>query len=175
MDANYGANNKIVTKQQYDELKARIQELLESKNLHSQLETAIAIAVEAHKGLVDKAGMPYILHPLRVMGSVDSIDEKIVAVLHDVVEDTSISFEDLLDKGIESRLIHSLRLLTHDKDVAYEDYIKDIAINPIARNVKLADLKDNSNLDRLKEKTKKDYQRLEKYKEAIFFLENFTS
>lgn len=172
MDANYGANNKIVTKQRYDELKIRMQELLESKNLHNQLETAIAIAVEAHRGQVDKAGMPYILHSLRVMGSMDSLDEKIVAVLHDVVEDTNISFDNLLDKGIESRLVHSLRLLTHSKDIPYEDYIKNIAINLIARNVKLADLKDNSNLDRLKEKTEKDYERLEKYKQAILFLKN---
>ena len=139
--------------------------------LADQLEIAIAIAVEAHKGQTDKADMPYILHPLRVMNSVNTLEEKIIAVLHDVVEDTSITFHFILEKGIDKHLIDVLRLLTHEKAVPYEDYIQKIAINRLATQIKLADLRDNSNLDRLKEKTDKDYQRLEKYRKAIAFLE----
>lgn len=141
------------------------------KKLSEQLEIAISIAVEAHRGQTDKADMPYILHPLRVMSNVDSLEAKIVAVLHDVVEDRPITFEFFKEKGIDESLIDTLRLLTHEKTISYEDYIKQIATDPLAIQVKLADLKDNSNLDRLKEKTDKDYQRLEKYKKAIAFLE----
>lgn len=142
------------------------------KKLSEQLEIAISIAVEAHRGQTDKADLPYILHPLRVMGNVNSLEAKIVAVLHDVVEDTPITFDVLLDKGIEPLLVDVVKLLTHTKEISYENYIRKIATNPLAIQVKLADLKDNSNLDRLKEKTDKDYQRLEKYKKAIAFLED---
>lgn len=141
--------------------------------LADQLEIAISIAVAAHKGQADKADMPYILHPLRVMNNVNTLEEKIVAVLHDVVEDTPITFDFLLEKGIDKHLVDTLRLLTYEKAVPYEIYIQKTATNPLAIRVKLADLTDNSNLDRLKEKTDKDYQRLEKYRKAIAFLEEY--
>lgn len=134
------------------------------------LEIAIRIAVNAHFGQLDKGGEPYIFHPLRLMGSVSTIEEKIVAVLHDVVEDSSYSFSDLEKSGIPEVCIDVLKLLTHDKDVPYMDYIKEIATNSIAKAVKLADLRDNSDLSRLKVITEKDKERLKKYQLAIEYL-----
>ncbi len=138
--------------------------------MNNILEIAISIATEAHKGQKDKGGNDYILHPLRVMDSVNTIDEKIVAILHDVIEDSDMIFDDLLQKGIPENLINVLRLLTHDSEIPYFDYIKSISENPIAKSVKLADLKDNSNLNRIPNPTKKDLLRIEKYKEAIKML-----
>ena len=137
----------------------------------TELETALQIALTAHKEQVDKGGHPYILHPLRLMHNVDSIEEKIVAVLHDVVEDTNVSFSDLESAGIPEVCIKALKFLTHDKNVPYMDYIKEIATDQIAKAVKLADLMDNSDLSRLKEVTEKDKERLKKYRIAIAFLD----
>ncbi|WP_080903353.1 HD domain-containing protein [Parabacteroides sp. Marseille-P3160] len=134
------------------------------------LETAIQIATKAHMGQVDKAGKPYILHPLRIMANVHSTEEKIAAVLHDVIEDTDLDFPDLLSKGIPSEIVDVLRLLTHEEGIDYEDYIKRLSVNTIARAVKIADLKDNSNLSRLPKIGKKDIERVEKYKKALSFL-----
>lgn len=107
------------------------------------LELAIEIAVRAHKGSVDKQNKIYILHPIRVMVSVETIEEKIVAILHDVVEDTDITFEDLVTYGFPSTIIDALKYLTRDKSIKYFDYIEKIKENDLARKVKLADLKDN--------------------------------
>lgn len=139
--------------------------------MNNILEIAIQIATEAHKGQVDKGGKPYIEHPLRLMHNVDSLEEKIVAVLHDVVEDSDITFSDLERAGVPNVCIEALKLLTHDKNVPYMDYIKQISTNPLARAVKLADLRDNSDLSRLKEVTEKDNERLSKYQSAIEHLE----
>lgn len=144
--------------------------MIELIAVNSQLEIAIEIAVKAHKGQLDKAGMPYILHPLRVMTNVSKIEEKIVAVLHDVVEDTDVTFKYLIEKGIDKDLVNSIKLLTKNKDYDYIDYIKNIASDGIARNVKLADLKDNSDITRLPVITEKDIERLNKYKMAITYL-----
>lgn len=135
------------------------------------IETAIQIALTAHKGQTDKGGHPYILHPLRLMHNVNSEEEKIVAILHDVVEDSSYSFLDLENAGIPEVCIEALKLLTRDNSVPYMDYVKEIAANPIAKAVKLADLRDNSDLSRLKEVTEKDKERLKKYRIAIAFLD----
>lgn len=136
------------------------------------LDEAIRIATKAHEGQTDKGGSSYIHHPLRVMSNVYSMEEKITAVLHDVVEDTNISFYDLEHKGIPKVCIEALRLLTHDKDIPYMDYIKTISPNPIARAVKIADLKDNSDLSRLQNVKQKDIDRVDKYTKALDFLEN---
>lgn len=136
------------------------------------LEIAIRVAVNAHCGQVDKGNEPYILHPLRLMHNVDSLEEKIVAVLHDVVEDSNYEFYDLVNASIPEVCIEALKLLTHDKNVSYMDYIKRISTNPLAKAVKLADLKDNSDLSRLKEVTEKDKDRLKKYQSAIEYLMN---
>lgn len=107
------------------------------------LELAIKIAVRAHKGSVDKQNKIYILHPIRVMVSVETVEEKIVAILHDVVEDTDITFEDLVTYGFPLTIIDALKYLTRDKSIKYFDYIEKIKENDLARKVKLADLKDN--------------------------------
>lgn len=136
----------------------------------SIIETAIQIALDAHRGQVDKGDSPYILHPLRVMQGVKTEEEKVVAVLHDVVEDTHYTFDDLRRKGIPEKCIEALRLLTHDKRIPYIEYIRGLADNPLARTVKLADLKDNSDLSRLVLFTDRDRERQVRYKEAIAFL-----
>ena len=133
----------------------------------SDLQRAIEIAVSAHKTQKRKDGSPYILHPLRLMMTVESDDEKMVAVLHDVVEDTEVTFSDLEAEGFSMQVLDALRLVTHEPGQAYEDYIADIKPNDIARSVKLADLKDNGNLYALPQIGSKDLTRFEKYHRAF--------
>ena len=130
---------------------------------------AIKIAFDAHMGQVDKAGVPYILHPIHLAEQMETEEECIVALLHDTVEDTDVTFEQL-EKEFSKTVIDALKLLTHDKNVEYMEYVKKIKDNPIARKVKLADLYHNSDLTRLLEVTPKDLKRIEKYKKAINFL-----
>lgn len=130
---------------------------------------AINIAYNAHMGQTDKFGIPYIFHPMHVAESMDTEEECIVAILHDVVEDTDITF-DVLEKDFSSTIIEALKLLTHDKTVPYKEYIKNLKDNPIAKKVKLADLIHNSDISRLEHITAKDYVRLEKYKNALQIL-----
>jgi (p)ppGpp synthase/HD superfamily hydrolase len=130
------------------------------------LEKAIGIAVEAHRGQKDRYGVPYILHPLRVMGRLDTAAEKIVGILHDVVEDTDWTFEDLSGEGFPEILLDALRCVTKREGEPYEDFVKRSAGNPLARRVKLADLDDNMDLRRAPEVTEKDLARLHKYVNA---------
>lgn len=134
------------------------------------LEKAIAIAVEAHRGQLDKAGKPYILHPLRVMLAGKTIDEMICGVLHDVVEDTPISIEMLETEGFSPSILDALRLLTRDSHVPYQDYIRRLADNPLALQVKLYDLHDNLNRERLNFLTTEDTRRMDKYRQARQYL-----
>ena len=138
------------------------------------LAKAISIAAKAFEGKKDKGGKPYILHCLRVMNGVDQNDEELmtIGILHDVVEDCKEwTLSDLKFKvGFSDRVIDALYLLTHRKEVSYDDYIKAIALNEDARQVKLADLKDNSNITRLKGLTKRDFDRLEKYSRSYIYL-----
>lgn len=138
----------------------------------SNLATAIAIAAGSFENKTDKAGKPYILHCLRVMNSVDQNDEElmIIAVLHDLIEDTHWNRSMLLSCGFSDRVLSALSLLTHDHKQSYDDYIKNIVFSPDARSVKLADLIDNSNITRLKGLTKKDFDRMEKYHKAYTYL-----
>lgn len=138
----------------------------------NQLATAIALAAEVFKNKVDKAGEPYILHCLRVMNNLHTRDQELqtIAMLHDVVEDTDITLMELQSMGFSQRVIMAVGLLTHDKNVAYEIYIKSIALTMDARLVKLADLRDNSDITRLKGLTKKDMDRMEKYNWAYTYL-----
>ena len=135
------------------------------------IETAIAIALEAHKGQQDKGGTPYILHPLAVMNQVNTLEEKIAAVLHDVVEDTDVTLDSLREYGFSEEIIEAIRLLTRSKEDSYEDFVRGTLKNNIARNVKIADIKENMKIERIKEPTEKDYQRLEKYRKALDILE----
>lgn len=138
----------------------------------SQVEIAKAIAEKAHAGQYDKAGKPYIEHPAYVAAQVQGEEAKAVAWLHDVVEDTSTTFEDLLSAGVSAQVVDALRLLTHDKSVPYLDYVRALKRNPLARMVKLADLRHNSDLSRLPKATSADEERLAKYQKAIQILES---
>ena len=133
----------------------------------STLERAIAIAANAHAGQTDKAGVAYILHPLRVMLMLETEAERIVGVLHDVVEDTAVTYEDLRVAGFTEEILAALDSVTRRDDEDYEAFVLRAGQNPIGRRVKLADLKDNSDLSRIPSPTEKDYARLEKYRRAI--------
>jgi (p)ppGpp synthase/HD superfamily hydrolase len=113
------------------------------------LERALQIAVQSHAGQTDKSGAAYIFHPIRVMMRCTSPDAKIVALLHDVVEDTPVTFEELETEGFTDDVLSALRLLTHANEVPYEDYIQSLMCNATAVEVKLADLKDNMDIRRL--------------------------
>ena len=133
---------------------------------------AMKIAFEAHKNQSDKNGIPYIYHPVHLAEQMDCEDSICVALLHDVVEDTSMTFEELQAEGFSKEVIEALKLLTHDDAVPYMEYVKEIKKNPIATKVKLADLRHNSDLTRLDEVNEKALKRVEKYKDAIKILEN---
>jgi (p)ppGpp synthase/HD superfamily hydrolase len=127
------------------------------------LETAIQIAVQAHAGQKTRNGEPYILHPLRVMARVRTAEEKMVAVLHDVIEDTSWTPEQLKQRGFPPNILHALDCVTKRQGEPYEEFVGRSASDPIALQVKLADLEDNMDVRRLPEITAKDHERLEKY------------
>jgi len=133
---------------------------------------AIKIAVSAHDGQTDKGGNPYILHPLWVMNKVRHLGEDymIAAVLHDVVEDSNWTIEELEDAGFKFEILEAIRLLTHRHKVNYDAYIAFIKRNEIAKQVKLRDLEHNSKITRLKGLRPKDLERLEKYHKAYTFL-----
>ncbi|WP_058985457.1 HD domain-containing protein [Hugonella massiliensis] len=131
---------------------------------------ARSIARKAHAGQTDKAGAPYIEHPAHVAAHVQGDTAKAVAWLHDVVEDTPLTFDDLRAAGIESDVIDALKLLTHDKSVPYLDYVTNLKRNELARAVKLADLAHNSDLTRLPKVTDADRARVAKYRRAIALL-----
>lgn len=130
---------------------------------------AMVIAYNAHKNQLDKAGVPYIFHPIHLAEQMESETECIVALLHDVVEDTDISFEEL-NKEFPYDIIKSLKLLTHDKKVDYMEYINEIKKNPIAKKVKIADIIHNSDKTRLDKVTAKDIERIKKYDKALKIL-----
>ncbi len=138
----------------------------------STLEKAIMIAAEAHAGQVDKAGQPYILHPLRVMLEVSTLEERITAVLHDVIEDTEVTYEHLRAAGIAPEILEAIKVLTKHKGEERIDAAKRAAMNPIARAVKIADVKHNMDLSRIPHPTSRDFERKEEYKEVLDYLEN---
>ena len=132
---------------------------------------AIKLAYKAHKDQYDKAGLPYITHPLHLAESMDDEYTTIAALLHDVVEDTDITLDDLA-KEFPKEVIDALKLLTHHKGVPYMDYVAKIKTNDIAKAVKIADLKHNSDLTRLDNITDKDLERIKKYQEALELLKD---
>ena len=128
------------------------------------LDRAKAIATSAHEGQVDKAGKPYIEHPMRVMNMGKTVEEKIAGVLHDVVEDSEWTFEMLEKEGIPKDVMDALRCVTKlSEDEDYDHFIERVKTNPLAVKVKLNDLKDNMDITRLGEVTEKDLARLNKY------------
>lgn len=135
------------------------------------IESAISLALQAHKGQLDKGGQPYILHPLAVMNRVESMEEKIVAVLHDVIEDSEVTLEELRGLGFSEEILTAIQLLTRSTEDSYEEFIEKTTTNRTARNVKIADIKENMNISRIKNPTQEDYNRLEKYRKALERLE----
>ena len=132
------------------------------------LERAIQIAVEAHAGAKDRGGKAYILHPISVMMRCETDEEKIVAILHDVVEDTDWTFESLRDEGFSETIIEALKTVTkHSEDEVYDEFIQRSLTNDIGRKVKIADLRENLDVTRIGELTDKDIERINKYKRAL--------
>ena len=128
------------------------------------------LCYEAHKGQVDKSGLPYVFHPAHVAEQMTDEATTIVALLHDVVEDTDYTLEDLAAEGFGKDLLEAVALMTHEDDVPYLDYVAKLKDNPIARAVKLADLAHNSDLSRIGEVDEETRERLEKYQKAIALL-----
>lgn len=129
---------------------------------------ACIISQVAHKNQVDKAGKPYIEHPIFIASNVDSIEAKIVALLHDVFEDTDLDFSIL--NGFPQNIIDALKVITKEKDIDYMEYIKKVKENSLAAEVKKIDLIHNMDLNRLEEVTQKDIDRVWKYKQALNYL-----
>ena len=129
--------------------------------------TAMMLCFDAHKNQVDKSGMPYVFHPFHLAEQMKDENTTIVALLHDVVEDTNIGFDEISEMGFTDEIIEALKLLTHDKSIPYEEYIAKIKTNEISKAVKLADLTHNSDLSRLDTIDDKALKRAEKYKKSI--------
>ena len=133
---------------------------------------ALKICFNAHINQVDKTGLPYVFHPFHLAEQMNSEDEVCLALLHDTVEDSNITFEELIKEGFNENIINALKLLTHNDDTPYMEYIKRIKENPLAKRVKLADLYHNSDLTRLDLTIQPIPPKIEIYKEAIKYLEN---
>jgi (p)ppGpp synthase/HD superfamily hydrolase len=145
------------------------------KEKEVMLDRAIKIATEAHMGIRDKGGKFYILHPLRIMMRLRTDDEELmsIAVLHDVVEDSGWSIENLRAEGFSERVLDALELLTHGDGVSYDEYIDRMRYNIDALRVKREDIRDNSDITRLKGIRQKDFARLEKYGRAYIRIQGF--
>jgi len=139
-------------------------------NLNELREKATQIAIKVHKGQVDKGGHDYIYHPLRVEAKSNSFEEKIVALLHDTVEDGGIAAEYLLMLGFPQNIVNTVLAVSRREGEDYFDFIQRCKANPIARVVKIHDLEDNMDITRLKELTRKDIERLKKYHKAYKIL-----
>ena len=137
----------------------------------SSLERAIEIAVSAHRGQQDKGGAPYILHPLRVMLRMTTLEERIVAVLHDVIEDSQWTLDGLAQEGFSTSTLAALEALTKRPGEDRLSAARRAALNPLARAVKLADNADNSDLSRIPEPSARDYERMEQYRRVRLILE----
>ena len=133
---------------------------------------ALKICFDAHKDQVDKSGIPYVTHPLHLAEQMPDETTTVVALLHDVVEDSDYTLEDIRKAGFPKVVTDALELLTHDEAVPYLEYVAALQSNPIARCVKLADLKHNSDLSRIDHPTAEDYLRVQKYDKAIHILED---
>lgn len=131
---------------------------------------ALKIMYDKHKDQVDKSGMPYVFHPFTVAQSMDDEDSTIVALLHDVLEDTDTTVEELLQYGFNDEVIEALKFLNHDKSVDYYEYVRNVSNNSLAAKVKKSDIMHNSDLTRLNSITDEDLKRVEKYKVSLDIL-----
>lgn len=135
--------------------------------MENLLAKAINIAIKAHEGQIDKLGMPYYGHIMRVMNAGRTIDEKIVGVLHDLVEDTDWTFKKLEEQGFPKQIIDALKCITKlSDDEPYDEFIQRIKSNPLAIAVKINDLTDNMDIRRLNDLSESDFKRLQKYLSA---------
>lgn len=134
---------------------------------------ALRICFDAHKDQVDKTGLPYVFHPFHLAEQMETEAETCVALLHDVMEDTDTTPEQLVAAGIPQPYVETLRLLTHEDGVAYLEYVAALAHDQVARKVKMADLRHNSDLSRLDAVGEVDLRRVEKYRKAMALLESF--
>lgn len=132
---------------------------------------ALKLCFDAHKDQLDKSGLPYVFHPFHLAEQMTDENCVIVALLHDVMEDTDYTLEDLRIMGFSEDVLTALVLMTHNNDTPYLDYVAKLKDNQIARAVKLADLRHNSDLSRLETVTEKDIRRVEKYQKSIALLE----
>lgn len=133
---------------------------------------ALKLCFAAHRDQVDKTDMPYVFHPFHLAEQMSDENTTICALLHDVVEDTPYTLADLRQMGFPEAVLEALALLTHDPDVPYMDYVKEIAKNPIAKAVKMADLRHNSDLSRMEPQQIDEWvlRRNEKYHAALAYL-----
>ena len=134
------------------------------------LERAIEIAAKFHSGQVDKAGQPYVLHPLRLMFAVRTPQERMAAVLHDVVEDTDMTIADLAREGFSQEVVAAVQALTKLTGESRIDAAHRAAADPIARAVKLADVADNMDLLRIADPSERDFARLKEYEQVRLVL-----
>ena len=132
---------------------------------------ALKLCFEAHKDQLDKSGLPYVFHPFHLAEEMKDEDTTVVALLHDVVEDSDLTPDDLKAHGFSEKVIEAVALMTHAPATPYMDYVAKIKTNPIAKAVKLADLRHNSDMTRLEAPTEWDIRRAEKYAAAIELLE----
>lgn len=133
----------------------------------STIERAIEIAAAAHAGQVDKAGAPYILHPLRVMLRMTTGNERIAAVLHDVVEDSRWTLDLLRAEGFSEDIVRAIDSVTRREGETYEAFVARAGLDPVGRRVKLADLEDNCDLGRIAAPSERDRARVDRYRRAI--------
>lgn len=133
---------------------------------------ALKLCFEAHRDQIDKSGIPYVFHPFHLAEQMDTEESTIVALLHDIVEDTDYTLQGLKALWFPSNVIDALALMTHDPKVPYMEYVKGISANPLATKVKLADLQHNSDLSRLDSVDEKALSRVKKYAAAIELLES---
>jgi len=132
---------------------------------------AMKLCFDAHKDQKDKSGLPYVHHPFHLAEQMEDENTTIVALLHDVVEDTDVTLEMLREEGFSQEVLEAIALMTHEDGVLYMDYVRKIKENPIAKAVKRADLKHNSDLTRLDTVDEKALERVKKYREALALLE----
>lgn len=128
------------------------------------------LCFERHREQVDKCGIPYPFHPFHVAESMTDEKTTCVALLHDILEDTDTTKEELIDLGFPNDVVEAVCMMTHEDSVPYMDYVRQIKTNPIARAVKISDLTHNSDLSRLSTVSEKDLERVKKYREALKIL-----
>lgn len=143
-----------------------------SYDLYPYTKIALKLCFEAHKNQTDKSGLPYVFHPFHLAEQMIDEETTIVALLHDVVEDTAYTIDNLREIGFDKKILEAIELMTHNDNTQYMDYVAKIKTNPTAKIVKLADLKHNSDITRLDTITNKDQSRIDKYLKVIEILES---